>query len=97
MLTSGTEKEPMKDLESAVIEELHRVAELRGLTLPPVERHHRLVDGLGLESLDLAHLIAALERRLHADPFLRLVSITSIRTVGDLCDAYVRYFAEAGK
>ncbi|MFL5339448.1 MAG: acyl carrier protein [Gemmataceae bacterium] len=87
----------MNDLDETIIAELRQVAAVRGLTLPAVERRQRLVDDLGLKSLDLAHLIAALERRLKADPFLRLVPITSVRTVGDLCDAYRRYFAEVGK
>jgi acyl carrier protein len=86
----------MQNLDESIIAELYRVAQLRGLMLPAIERRQRLVDDLGLTSLDLAHVIAALERLLKADPFLRLVSITSIRTVGDLCNAYRRFFAEAG-
>ena len=42
----------------------------------------------GLTSLDLAAVIALLERRWKVDPFLEHVSITDIRTVGELCRAY---------
>lgn len=79
----------MTDLDRTIIAELCHVASLRGVELGEVQRDRGLAD-LGLKSLDLAHLIAALERRLGADPFLKLVPITSVRTVGDLCDAYRR-------
>jgi len=42
----------------------------------------------GLTSLDLAALVARLERRWRIDPFLEATSITEVRTVGDLCRAY---------
>ncbi|WP_045314719.1 acyl carrier protein [Lentzea aerocolonigenes] len=47
-----------------------------------------LVDGLGLESLHLARLVAVLELELDTDPFSDDVPITGVRTVGDLLDAY---------
>jgi acyl carrier protein len=87
----------LQNLDQTIIAELRQLAAVRGLTLPAIKRRDQLVDDLGLKSLDLAHLVAVLERRLNADPFLRLVSITSIRTVGDLCDAYSRFFSEAQK
>jgi acyl carrier protein len=55
----------------------------------------RLSADLGLKSMDLALVLADLESRLGADPFAELVSITSVRSVGDLCDAYVRFFSGA--
>jgi acyl carrier protein len=48
---------------------------------------------LALASLDLAQLVALLEADLQADPFVALVPITSVRTVGDLCRAYQRALA----
>jgi acyl carrier protein len=42
---------------------------------------------LGLDSLDLAQLVAVLEAELGLDPFASR-SIASIRTVGVLCRAY---------
>lgn len=53
----------------------------------------RLGDDVGLTSLDLAQLVALLEVELDADPFQALVPITSVRTIGDLSDAYTRYLA----
>ncbi|HUG66828.1 MAG TPA: acyl carrier protein [Pirellulaceae bacterium] len=85
----------MQNVWEVVLDELQNVAGLQGITLPEIESDHRLTDELGLESLDLAFLVTALERRLGVDPFLRLVPITSVRTVGDLCDAYRRCLAES--
>jgi len=48
---------------------------------------------LGLGSLDLAQLVAQLEADLGADPFRELVAVTDVRTVDDLKDAYIRFFA----
>lgn len=45
---------------------------------------------LGLSSLDLAFLVAELEAELGVDPFAKLVSITSVRSVDDLVRAYRR-------
>ena len=51
---------------------------------------------LGLSSLDLAFLVADLEAELGVDPFAKLVSITSIRSVDDLERAYrTAFFPEA--
>ncbi|MFD6966947.1 acyl carrier protein [Streptomyces sp. NPDC059979] len=47
-----------------------------------------LVDGLGLSSLHLARITAVLEMELDLDPFVELVPITDVRTVGDLYEAY---------
>jgi acyl carrier protein len=43
---------------------------------------------LGLTSLDLAFLVAELEAELGVDPFAQRASITSVRTVNDLVNAY---------
>jgi acyl carrier protein len=47
---------------------------------------------LGMSSLDLALLVAELEAELGVDPFAKLVSITSIRSVEDLVKAYQQAF-----
>lgn len=52
-----------------------------------------LTTDLGLRSLDLARIVALLEMRLDGDPFAELVSITTVRTVGDIADAYRRLLA----
>jgi acyl carrier protein len=49
----------------------------------------------GLTSLDLAALVAMLQRRWNVDPFLEAAAITEMRTVRDLCRVY-RDFLERG-
>ena len=60
----------------------------------PVFGDDDLLADTGLASLDLAALIARLERVWRVDPFLEAVAITEIRTVGDLCRTY-RDFIDA--
>ena len=55
-----------------------------------VDLDARLVADLGLRSLDLAEIVAVLEQQTDYDPFAEDVSITSVRTVKDLCSAYSR-------
>lgn len=43
---------------------------------------------IGLTSLELATVIARLELSLDLDPFAELISVTTIRTVGDMVAAY---------
>lgn len=57
-----------------------------------VRAEQGLVEDLGLKSLDLARIVAKLDTELGADPFSETVAITSIRTVGDLCQAYSQCF-----
>jgi acyl carrier protein len=53
---------------------------------------------LGLSSLDLAFLVAELEAEFRVDPFAKLVSITSVRSVKDLVRAYQQaFFPELGR
>jgi acyl carrier protein len=47
-----------------------------------------LLDDLGLESMDLAELVATLEVELGSNPFAESVAISDVRTVADLCAAY---------
>ncbi len=48
----------------------------------------RLVEDLGFSSLSMARIIAVLEDQFGTDPFSKSVAITSVRTVGDLAQAY---------
>lgn len=60
-----------------------------GLAVPEIARDKHLIDDIGLDSLNLAQLIALLEMELEKDPFTEGdVAITDIQTVGDLANAY---------
>lgn len=79
-----------ESVESMVLDTIRNVGWQRGMDVPDLRPRLRLVDELGFKSLDVARMIAMLELRLGLDPFSRLISVTNVRTVGDLCNAYVR-------
>ncbi len=70
------------------------IVERGGGVAPAFDDDALLVD-TGLASLDLAALVARLERVWRVDPFLEAVAITEIRTVGDLCRAYLNFIDRA--
>ena len=85
----------MENLEQIIQETVLQIAQQKSEDITEVNSEHKLNADLGLTSLDLAQLVAILEMKLDADPFAKLVSITSIRTVGDLWDAYEKYFNQS--
>lgn len=84
----------MNNLKPIIYSTVRRVAEEESIEVGEIHDDDALVDNLGLRSMDLARILAILELKLKVDPFAELVSITSIRTVGDLCAAYAKCFAE---
>ncbi|MBP7964359.1 MAG: hypothetical protein KBG20_00345 [Caldilineaceae bacterium] len=83
----------MEERKQIIYKTIQRVAEDRAIQLEMLHDDAALVDTLGLRSLDLARILAILELKLNVNPFAELVSITSVRTVGDLCAAYDKAFA----
>ncbi|HEY4057772.1 MAG TPA: acyl carrier protein [Kofleriaceae bacterium] len=79
-------------MEDAIYEVLRELALRHHPQLGAIKPEHVIVDELGLESLDVAQLVAVLEDRLGVDPFAT-TAITSVRTVADLCAAYRRALA----
>ena len=85
MLTAPT----LAQIESIVHGRIRAVlAERVGEVGGPLSGTEKLSATLGLSSLDLAFLVAELEAELGVDPFAKLVSITSVRSVEDLVRAY---------
>jgi acyl carrier protein len=80
----------MADVVQTVHAVLFRIIQHETPPVAQIQASDRLTVELGLKSLDLARLITILELELGVDPFARLVAITDIRTVGDLCEAYRR-------
>jgi acyl carrier protein len=69
------------------------VAEIRTLLQTTGRRPDALgdddrLDDLGISSLDLADLIAALNVKLAVNPFRHSLAFTDVQTVADLCRAY---------
>ena len=75
-------------VEETVNNTIAAVMAARDLDPGGIEPPARLSETLGLRSLDLAQIVLTLEDDLNIDPFQK-IPITSIRTVGDLTDAYL--------
>jgi acyl carrier protein len=93
VLTAPTPKE----IESVVHSKIRAVLEERDGVARPIQGADKLNATLGLSSLDLAVIVAELEIELGADPFAKLVPITSIRSVDDLVEAYRKAFVPDAK
>lgn len=75
------------EIEATIHGTIVELVERSGRSVTPFDNDDDLV-ATGLTSLDLAALVAKLERRWKIDPFLETRSITEVRTVGDFCRAY---------
>ncbi|HTF77123.1 MAG TPA: hypothetical protein VK620_22845 [Bradyrhizobium sp.] len=75
-------------LETLVLGKIRTVLEERSGEVHVIKGTDGLNATLGLSSLDLALIVAELEVEVGADPFAKLVSITSVRSVNDLVGAY---------
>jgi acyl carrier protein len=84
MLTAPT----LAQIESIVHDRIRAVVAERVGEVARLSGSEKLSATLGLSSLDLAFLVAELEAELGVDPFAKLVSITSVRSVEDLVRAY---------
>ena len=77
------------EVKEVVVKYLKELSEENGKTLTEVEDNQSIMDDLGLTSLQFATLISFLETDLNKDPFEDgSISVTDIRTVGELCEAY---------
>jgi acyl carrier protein len=79
-------------LENVIREKIRMLLEERGGDIPAIHGADTLNGALGLSSLDLAILVAELESALGVDPFSKIVSITSVRSVDDLVEAYLKAY-----
>lgn len=80
-LTQGRVEETVESTIAAVMT-------ARDLDPGGIEPLAKLSETLGLRSMDLAQIVLTLEDDLNTDPFQE-IPITSIRTVGDLTQAYL--------
>jgi acyl carrier protein len=86
-----------RQIETVVYDKIRSILEERGGKSRVLSGTDSLNATLGLSSLDLAFIVAELEVELGADPFARLVPITSVRSVDDLVTAYRMVFDPASK
>ncbi len=80
---NDAENRVTKTVLDTITELLHE----QGLESGGIDESAKLVDTLGLKSMDIAQIVLVLEDELDADPFQE-IPITSVRTVGDLINAY---------
>jgi acyl carrier protein len=80
------------ELEAVIHEKIRMALEERGGGIPAIHGADTLNGALGLSSLDLAIVVAELESALGVDPFSRIVPITSVRSVDDLVEAYLKAY-----
>lgn len=80
------------ELEAVIHDKIRMLLDERGGALPAIHGPDTLNGALGLSSLDLAIVVAELESALGVDPFSRIVPITSVRSVDDLVEAYLKAY-----
>jgi acyl carrier protein len=91
-----TRKPSNREIEAMVHRTIVAILERNGHQVAPFDNQDDLV-ATGLTSLDLAALVALLERQWQIDPFLEAIAVTDMRTVGDLCRAYQEVINEAAE
>jgi acyl carrier protein len=77
-------------IEKIVHDEIEHILYEKNLINKNICNEVKLNTELGITSLDLARLVSLLEDKFNIDPFMEMVSITSIRTVGDLVNTYYK-------
>jgi acyl carrier protein len=83
-----------KRLMDSVLVSVSQLAKAKSFRSEDIDESSRLVEDIGFESLDLARLVAILDFQTGLDPFSALVAVTSVRTVGDLCEAYAKAYEQ---
>lgn len=79
-------------IKSAIIAEIHQIAEEHDLNLSPLNDDLILVES-GLDSLAIAILVTRLEETLELDPFTAADDFPSIVTLAD----FVRLYEESAR
>lgn len=74
-------------IDQVVRVEIERLLRQTGRAVTALADDDRLAD-LGITSLDVVDLVAALNQRLAVDPFRQTLAFTDVQTVEDLCRAY---------
>lgn len=85
MLETTLTQGRVEEMVNATIASIMTARDLDPGAIAPLAK---LSETLGLRSMDLAQIVLTLEDDLNTDPF-QAIPITSIRTVGDLTQAYL--------
>lgn len=80
----------MSEVLEAVKDSINEILTMNGLEEVKIKEESKIIQDLGLKSLDIAQLIAMLEAEYDIDPFTNgTATLASVLTVGDLCKLYV--------
>lgn len=71
----------MTDIEDVILQTTLKIARRRRPSLTSLSKEQALIADLGLESLEIAELVATMEMATGQDPFAKDIAIVSIKTV----------------
>ena len=77
----------MPDVEQVIMKGMDELLQEKSI-VKKIDPNWALVDELGFTSMDISRLIARFDIELNLEPFAEQYSITDIRTVADLINAY---------
>lgn len=79
----------MDGIFETVKDSINEIISMKGVDETKIDRDSKIVQDLGLKSLDIAQLIAMLESEFDKDPFSDgSATLADVLTVGDLCKIY---------
>src|SRR3990167_8670256 len=76
------------EIEHSIHGEIVSILGENNVHVEAISNESKLNSELGMTSLELARLVSVLDDKFGVDPFMELIPITSIRTIGDLMHAY---------
>lgn len=77
------------EIRETIIRYIKELSEENNKTLTEIKPEQSIMEDIGLSSIQVATLLSFLETDFGYDPFMSGdVSITDIRTVGELCKIY---------
>ncbi|WP_370749215.1 acyl carrier protein [Eubacterium sp.] len=80
----------MSDVFEFVKETVDEILLMKGVEGIEISEDSKIVQDLGLKSLDIAQVLAMLEAEYDKDPFSNgTVTLSDVVTVGDLCKLYI--------
>ncbi|HLB42178.1 MAG TPA: acyl carrier protein [Gammaproteobacteria bacterium] len=76
------------EIEHSIHGEIVSILGENNVHVEAISNESKLNSELGMTSLELARLVSVLDDKFSVDPFMELIPITSVRTIGDLVSAY---------
>ncbi|MEC2352648.1 acyl carrier protein [Bacillus velezensis] len=87
--------EQTKEMKQIIAQIIQDIQEQQSYRAVEAGDDVRVIEDLGFSSLDIAQLVAQMEMETGVDPFSQGETISSITTVGSICDNYQKYMDSA--